>query len=133
MRKRHGVWQPQLRSRSARRADDAGNRLRRLGVLMGMGSTHIDSDAVRSVARRYGSAADLLDGAVRSHLSELRFTGSTAGRAYRAEGDELHTALVRLAIGVEQWSRSSAEIAAVLHVDSDRQVQADRESAELIA
>ena len=93
----------------------------------------MDSDGVRSVARRYTSAAHLLEGAVRSYLSELRFTGSTGGRAYRAEGDELHAALVRLAIGVEQWSRSSAEIAAVLHAESDRQVQADQGSAELIA
>lgn len=92
----------------------------------------MDSDAVRSVAQRYRSAADLLDGAARSYLSELRFNGSTAGRAYVAEGDELHVVLVRLAMGVQQWCRSSAEIAAVLRADSDRQVEADQRSAELI-
>lgn len=93
----------------------------------------VDSEAVRSVAQRYRAAADYLDGTVRSHLSGLRFNGSTAGRAYVADGDELHAALVRLAMGVERWSRSSAEIAAALHADSDRQAEADQRSAALIS
>jgi len=98
-----------------------------------MGSIHVDCAAVRSVAQRYSTAADLVDGAVRSHLSGLRFNGSTAGRAYVANGDELHAALIGVMMQVEQWSRSSAEIAATLRAESGRQAEADQQSAALIA
>lgn len=93
----------------------------------------VDIEAVRTVAQHYRAVADFLDGACRSHLSGLRFDGSTAGRAHVADGDELHVAFARLATGVERWSRASSEIAATLSMESDRQTGADQQSAALIA
>ena len=44
----------------------------------------VDVAALYAVARQYEAAADIVDAAVRTHLTGLVFDGATAGRARRS-------------------------------------------------
>src|SRR5689334_8676941 len=72
-----------------------------------MGSTGVDVGALRAVAGEYERAADIVGRAVRDHLQQLSFGGSTAGRAYIAHGEALQVALHDLTASVSAWSRRS--------------------------
>jgi hypothetical protein len=93
----------------------------------------MDVAAVRDVADQHAASAAALEAAVRTHLSHLNFGGATAGRAYAARGDTLHAALDRIADGLIQWSRASAEIAAALRASADRYVSADERAGARVA
>ncbi|OBI50066.1 hypothetical protein A5707_15395 [Mycobacterium kyorinense] len=97
-----------------------------------MRHTFVDVSAVRAVANRFDTTADLIDGAARDRLSRLGFDGATAGRAHIASGDALHTAVYRLTAALSQWARASAEIAAALRVGAERYADADRRGAARI-
>ncbi|MGV0800704.1 type VII secretion target, partial [Mycolicibacterium elephantis] len=73
---------------------------------------HVDVAALRSVADEYQTVAEILDGAVRTHLSGLTFDGATAGRAYVARGDAVRDGVEHVAHQVRLWSRACNEIAA---------------------
>jgi hypothetical protein len=81
----------------------------------------VDTAAVRIVAARFDTAADILSGT----LSGLRFDGAAAGRAHVAHGDAVRAAVERLAAVLAQWSRAAAEIAAALRADADRYGEAE--------
>ena len=53
----------------------------------------VDVAALFGVARQYEAVADIVDGAVRSHLTGLAFDGATAGRMHVARGDALRDAV----------------------------------------
>jgi hypothetical protein len=89
----------------------------------------VDVQAVLDAARHYESAADMVDAAVRSHLTGLRFDGAVAGRVHAAQGDALRRALDDLASGLQQWVRASAEVAAELRSSATRYVDIDAHSA----
>lgn len=74
----------------------------------------VDVAALRAIANRFDASAEVIDGAVQTHLARLAFDGSTAGRAHIARGDALRTALDRLGGGLTQWSRTSVEVAGAL-------------------
>ena len=94
-----------------------------------MGSTGVDVGALRAVAGEYERAADIVGRAVRDQLQQLRFGGSTAGRAYVAHGEALQAALRELTASVSEWSRAAGEIASALEVSADRYVDADGRAA----
>jgi hypothetical protein len=94
------------------------------------GAARVDPAALRSVSREYETAASILDGAVRNHLSALHFGGSAAGRAYTVHGEEIHSTLTEVTATLRQWSRAAAEIAVVLRASVHRYEDADARLTE---
>jgi Excreted virulence factor EspC, type VII ESX diderm len=92
----------------------------------------VDVAALIGVARQYETVADIVDGAVRSHLTGLAFDGAAAGRIHVARGDALRFAVDRIVDGLRQWSRASAEIAAALRASADRYAEADAYAARRV-
>ena len=99
---------------------------------MGQRDASVDAVAVRTVANRFDDAAQLINGALRSHLYRLSFDGATAGRAYVGHGDALRIALNRLSDELAGWSRATVEIAAALRASADRYGEADLRAAARI-
>jgi hypothetical protein len=95
-------------------------------------AARVDVAALIGVARQYETVADIVDGAVRSHLSGLAFDGATAGRMHVARGDALRSAVDHVVDGLRQWSRASAEIAATLRASADRYAEADARAAQRV-
>jgi phytoene/squalene synthetase len=85
----------------------------------------VDIAALHAVARQYDTVADVVEGAVRRHLTGLTFDGAMAGRAHAARGDALRAAVDHVADQLRQWSRAAAEIAAALRASADRYADAD--------
>ena len=94
-----------------------------------MGRTYVEVAALRAVANQFDATAQLIDAAARNNLSQLCFTGATAGRAHTGRGDALHASLNRLDADLAQWSRASVEIAAALRAAADRYADAELRSA----
>jgi hypothetical protein len=92
----------------------------------------VDVAALIGVARQYETVADIVDGAVRSHLTGLVFNGAAAGRMHVARGDALRSAVDQVVGSLRQWSRASAEIAAVLRTSADRYAEADADAARRV-
>ena len=92
----------------------------------------VDVAALHAVARQYEVAADIVDAAVRTHLTGLAFDGATAGRAHVARGDALRTAVDHVVDQLRQWSRAAAEIAAALRASADRYAEADAHAASRV-
>lgn len=92
----------------------------------------VDIAAIRALANRFDDSAEMLDAAVSARLGRLTFDGSSAGRAYTANGDALRRALYRLAGQVAQWSRASGEIAMALRTSADRYTDAELRGASRI-
>jgi Excreted virulence factor EspC, type VII ESX diderm len=92
----------------------------------------VDVAAVLDVARQYDTAAEMIDAAVRTHLTALRFDGAVAGRVHAAQGDALRRAVDDLSHRLQQWVRASAEVAAELRSSADRYVDADANGARRI-
>jgi hypothetical protein len=95
-------------------------------------AARVDVAALHAVARQYEAVADIVDGAVRTHLSGLVFDGAVAGRAHAARGDGLRTAVDHLVEQLRQWSRAAAEIAAALRASADRYAEADVSAARRV-
>jgi hypothetical protein len=93
---------------------------------------HADVAALIGVARQYETVADIVDSAVRSHLTGLAFDGAAAGRMHVARGDALRSAVDHVVDSLRQWSRASAEIAAVLRASADRYAEADADAARRV-
>ena len=89
----------------------------------------VDVAALHAVGRQYEAVADMVDGAVRRHLTGLVFDGAVAGRAHAARGDALRAAVDHVADQLRQWSRAAAEIAAALRASADRYAEADAGAA----
>jgi hypothetical protein len=100
---------------------------------MGQRNAVVDVAALRTVANRFDDAAQLIDGAVRSHFGSLAFDGATAGRAYVGHGDALRLALNRLAGDLAQWARATSEIAAALRASADHYIEADLSAAARVS
>ena len=81
------------------------------------------------VARQYDTASEMVDAAVRTHLTGLRFDGAAAGRAHVARGDALRLAIEDLVYRLQQWVRAGAEIATELRSCADRYVDVDATGA----
>ena len=89
----------------------------------------VDVAALHAVARQYETVADIVDGAVRTHLIGLAFDGAAAGRMHAARGDALRVAGDHVVDQLRQWSRASAEIAVALRASADRYAEADAGAA----
>ncbi|OBA85489.1 hypothetical protein A5662_00140 [Mycobacteriaceae bacterium 1482268.1] len=92
----------------------------------------VDVAAVRDAARRYDAAADILDTAIRTHLTGLRFDGAVAGRVHTAQGDALRIAVDGVVQRLRQWARAATEIAAELRSSADRYAETDARGARRI-
>jgi hypothetical protein len=92
----------------------------------------VDVAGLHAVARQYQAAADVVDGAVRTHLAALTFDGAVAGRAHVARGDALNAAVAHVVDQLRQWSRAAAEIAAALRASADRYAEADARAARRV-
>ena len=95
-------------------------------------TARVDVAAVLDVARQYDTASDIVDAAIRNHLSGLRFDGAVAGRMHAAQGDALRLALNELVNRLHQWARAATEIAAELRSCADRYVDVDDRGARRI-
>lgn len=92
----------------------------------------VDVAALHAVAREYQAVADIVDGAVRTHLTGLTFDGATAGRAHVARGDAVRTAVDHVVVQLRQWSRAATEIATILRISADRYAEADVSAARRV-
>jgi hypothetical protein len=92
----------------------------------------VDVAALLGIARQYETAADIVDGAVRSHLTGLAFDGAAAGRVHVARGDALRSAVDHVVDQLREWSRASAEIAAALRASAHRYADADAHAARRV-
>ena len=92
----------------------------------------VDVAALHAIARQYEAAADIVEGAVRTHLSGLVFDGAAAGRMHVARGDALNAAVDRVVDQLRQWSRAAVEIAAALRASADRYAEADASAARRV-
>jgi hypothetical protein len=92
----------------------------------------VDVAALHAVARQYEAAADIVDAAVRTHLTGLVFDGAAAGRIHVARGDALRAAVDHVVDQLGQWSRAAAEIAAALRASADRYAEADANAASRV-
>jgi hypothetical protein len=92
----------------------------------------VDVSALHAIARQYEAAADIVEGAVRTHLSGLVFDGAAAGRMHVARGDGLRTAVDQVVDQLRQWARAAAEIAAALRASADRYAEADARAARRV-
>ncbi|CAM4130619.1 hypothetical protein MB901379_00971 [Mycobacterium basiliense] len=93
----------------------------------------VDVAALRVIADRTSSAAEILDNAAANHLAHLTFGGVRAGRAYEQQGDALSAGLERIAVQLSGWSRAATEIADALRRIANRYVDADHYAATRIA
>jgi hypothetical protein len=89
----------------------------------------VDVAALYAVAHQYEAVADIVDAAVRTHLTGLVFDGAAAGRVHVARGDAVRTAVNHVVEQLRQWSRAAAEIAAALRASADRYAEADARAA----
>ena len=92
----------------------------------------VDVAAVLDAARQYDAAADIVDTAIRTHLTGLRFDGAVAGRVHTAQGDALRIAVDDVVDRLHQWARAATEIAAELRSCADRYVDLDARGARRI-
>jgi hypothetical protein len=92
-------------------------------------AARVDVAALHAVARQYEAVADIVEAAVRTHLTGLMFDGAVAGRVHIARGDALRVAVGHVVDQLRQWSRASAEIAALLRASADRYAEADVSAA----
>ena len=88
-------------------------------------AARVDVAAVLDAARHYDAAADIVDTAIRTHLTGLRFDGAVAGRMHTARGDALRSAVDDVVDRLRLWSRAASEIAAELRACADRYVDVD--------
>ncbi|WP_123028409.1 type VII secretion target [Mycolicibacterium stellerae] len=95
-------------------------------------TARVDVAAVLDAARQYDTAADIVDAAIRTHLTGLRFDGAVAGRIHTAHGDALRLAIDELVHRLHQWARAATEIAAELRSCADRYVDVDDRGARRI-
>jgi len=92
----------------------------------------VDVAALHAVARQYAAVADIIDGAVRTHLTGLVFGGAAAGRMHVARGDAVRSAVDHVVDQLRQWSRAATEIAAALGASADRYAEADARAAQRV-
>jgi hypothetical protein len=95
-------------------------------------TARVDVAAVFEAARQYDTASDIVDAAIRTHLTGLRFDGAVAGRMHTAQGDALRLAINDLVHGLRQWVRAATEIAAELRSCAYRYVDADDRGARRV-
>ena len=96
-------------------------------------AARVDVAALHAVARQYETVADIVEGAVRTHLTGLVFDGAVAGRMHVARGDALRAAVDHVVHELRLWSRAAAEIAAALRASADRYAEADAGAASRLA
>ena len=92
----------------------------------------VDVAALLGVARQYETTADIVEAAVRTHLSGLTFDGAVAGRIHVARGDALRAAIDHVVGQLREWSRATTEIALALRASADRYADADSRVARRV-
>jgi hypothetical protein len=92
-------------------------------------AARVDAGVLLDVAGRYDALADALDGAARTHLAQLTFGGTVAGRTHAAAGEALRSAVDALSGGVATWARSHVEIASAIRVSVDHYLAAEARGA----
>ena len=135
MRTPPGRWPSASPIRSANNAETGWNPSGFADVVVCVGepdTARVDVATVLDAARQYDAASDIVDAAIRTHLTGLRFDGAVAGRIHTAQGDALRLALNDLEHRLHEWARAAAEIAAELRSCADRYGDVDHRSARRI-
>jgi hypothetical protein len=88
-----------------------------------MGTTSVDPQALRFAAQRLDEAADLLDLALRNHLSGLQLRGADSRTRW---------SIGQLIDGVAQWQRAAREHAYAVRSGADRYVDEDSRAARAL-
>ena len=91
----------------------------------------IDPSALREVARRYQSAADVVVGQT-VPLLRWSFGAGCAGRDHASAGEALRLALEQSGEDLYRWSRALAESAVALTNSADHYVATDAAAASRI-
>lgn len=89
----------------------------------------VDGAALVSIAAKYDVAADIVESAVRRHLSVLSFDGSAAGRDYAAHGEALRAAVDDVVVELRGWALTAGAVARELRASAARYAQADADAA----
>jgi hypothetical protein len=92
----------------------------------------VDVAALRDIARQYDTVAEIVDDAVRSHLTGLAFDGAVAGRVHVARGEALRGAVDDAVGQLHAWSRAATEVASTLRDSADRYAEADSRAARRV-
>lgn len=95
-------------------------------------AARVDPAALIDVAARYEAVADLVDTAVRVHLSALSFDGAVAGRAHGMQGAALRRAVDGIVSSLGDWSRAATGIAGALRETAARYAEADARAAQRV-
>ena len=88
-----------------------------------MGTTSVDPQELRFAARRLDEAADLLEAAVRIHLTGLQLPAADL---------PARSAISQLAERVAQWQRGVRDFACDVRAGADRYIDEDRHGAEML-
>lgn len=99
---------------------------------MGAHAARVDPAALIDVAGRYDAVADLVDTAVRVHLSALSFDGAVAGRAHGSQGAGLRRAVDDVVASLGDWSRAATRIAAALRDTAARYAETEARAAQRV-
>lgn len=89
----------------------------------------VDIGAVLAAAGRCDDVADLVDEAVRTHLTQLSFGGDVAGRAHVARGAALRDTMNQRGDDMRTWARACVEISSCLRASADGYVTAEARGA----
>jgi hypothetical protein len=92
----------------------------------------VDIAALLDIARQYDTVAEIVDDAVRSHLTGLAFDGAVAGRVHVARGEAVRGAVDDTVGQLRAWSRAATEVASTLRDSADRYAEADSRAARRV-
>jgi hypothetical protein len=94
-----------------------------------MPTTSVDLALMHAAADRIDAAADLLQDVVDTQLRALRFDGTAAGRAHRADGDAVCAAVRGTVAGTARWTRAARDLACALRAGAQAHAGAEQQAA----
>ena len=95
-------------------------------------AARVDVAALLGIARQYDTVAEIVDDAVRTHLTGLAFDGAVAGRVHVARGEALRGAVDDTVAAAACLARAATEVASTLRDSADRYAEADSRAARRV-
>jgi Excreted virulence factor EspC, type VII ESX diderm len=101
-----------------------------MGLSMGQrDAAGVDIGAVLAAAGRSDQVAELLDGAIRTHLPQLSFCGAVAGHSHAARGAAVRDAVDLPGEDMRTWARACVELASCLRASAASYTSAEARGA----